>query len=114
MQFLQLVLLFQTPWENYLLCKNIYNLIDVFLYGHEHFDAVENLCQKDNFLVKSIAQGMDFSQKNISYTTILVDFDSNQISTKMFEWNKDNEMFIGRKQRNGRPVYVSHYVPPKK
>lgn len=69
---------------------------DVFLYGHEHFDEVENLCQKDNFLVKSIAQGMDFSQKNISYTTILIDFDSNQILTKMFDWNNDNEMFIGR------------------
>lgn len=76
--------------------KHLLGNADVFLYGHEHFDAVENLCQKDNFLVKSIAQGMDFSQKNISYTTILVDFDSNQISTKMFEWNKDNEMFIGR------------------
>lgn len=76
--------------------KHLLNNADVFLYGHEHFDEVENLCQKDNALLRSIAQGMDFAQKNISYTTLLVDFDSNQILTKMFEWNKDNEMFRGR------------------
>ena len=76
--------------------KHLMGNADVFIYGHEHFDEVQNLCQKENFLLKSIAQGLDFSDSNISFTTLLVDFSANKIGTKMFSWNKEEEMFVGR------------------
>lgn len=74
--------------------KHLFTTADLFLYGHEHFDDIQNLCQKDNYLVKSIAQGMDFSQNKISFTTLLVDLNSNKIETKIFSWDNEEEMFL--------------------
>lgn len=76
--------------------KHLFGNADVFLYGHEHFDEVQDLCQRDNSLLKSIAQGLDFTEKNISFTTLLVDLETNEIKTKMFSWNQEEEMFVGR------------------
>ena len=75
--------------------KHLFGNADAFLYGHEHFDEVQNLCKKDNTLLKSIAQGLNFAENNISFTTLLVDLETNNIQTKMFSWNNEEEMFVG-------------------
>lgn len=74
--------------------KHLFTSADLFLYGHEHFDDIHNLCQKDNYLVKSIAQGMDFSQNKLSFSALLVDLNNNKIETKIFSWDNEEEMFI--------------------
>lgn len=74
--------------------KHLFTTADLFLYGHEHFDDIQNLCQKDNYVVKSIAQGMDFDQNKISFTAILADLDRNKIETKCFSWDNEEQMFV--------------------
>jgi len=73
--------------------KHLFGNADIFLYGHEHFDEVQNMCKKDNTLLKSIAQGLDFAGNHISFTTLLVDLETNQIQTKKFAWDSQEEMF---------------------
>ena len=86
-------------WFDWTTCqafkRHLLGNADIFLYGHEHFDEVQNMCQKDNSLLKSIAQGLDFTGNNISFTTLLVDLETNQIQTKMFAWDSQEEMFLG-------------------
>lgn len=76
--------------------QHLFTTADLFLYGHEHFDDIQNLCQKDNYIVKSIAQGMDFAQNKISFTTFLVDLNSNKIESKIFTWENEENIFVGR------------------
>jgi len=74
--------------------KKLYTDTDLFLYGHEHIDDVYGVCQKDNYLVKSIAQGINFTSKSISFTMISVDLDTNQINTILFAWDDKQDMFV--------------------
>lgn len=87
-------------WDSATSFKNhLINTADLFLYGHEHFDDIHNVCQKDNYLVKSIAQGMDFDKSIISFTTFLVDLNSNIIESKMFILDKEEGLFISSNEK---------------
>lgn len=76
--------------------RHLFSNVDLFLYGHEHFDDIHSLGKRNNCFVKSIAQGMDFNQNRIAFTTFLADLDINKIETKIFSWDNEEEMFIGR------------------
>ncbi len=76
--------------------KKLYMDTDLFLYGHEHIDDTSSVCQKDNYLVKSIAQGIDFQSKSINFTMISVDLDTNKVSTMLFAWDDKQDMFVRR------------------
>ena len=73
--------------------KQLYESTDIFLYGHEHIDDLSEVCQADNHVIKSIARGLDFKGKRISFTTILVDMDTNNSETTLFTWNDKEEFF---------------------
>lgn len=80
---------------SYAFKKHLFACADLFLYGHEHVDEIQNLCQKDNTLLKSMAQGLNFAEKSISFTTFLVDFELNEIKFKSFLWDQEEDMFAG-------------------
>ena len=73
--------------------KQLYSSTDIFLYGHEHIDDLSEVCQADNHVIKSIAQGLDFKEKKISFTAILVDLDTNKAETTLFTWNEKEDFF---------------------
>lgn len=66
---------------------------DLFLYGHEHINDTNLSCQKDNNLIKSIARGIDFHSKDIFFTTLLVDLETDNVVTTLFNWDSENEIF---------------------
>lgn len=82
-------------WENANSFKTyLYSSTDLFLYGHEHVDDISEVCHADNHLVKSIAQGIDFCDRNIAFTTLLVDLENNVSNTVLFYWDKTANAFI--------------------
>lgn len=80
---------------SYAFKKHLLANADVFLYGHEHVGEIQDLCQKDNALLKSMAQCIDFTSNNISFTTLLVDLELNEIKVKAFSWDQEEDMFVG-------------------
>lgn len=80
---------------SYAFKKHLLANADIFLYGHEHVGEIQDLYQKDNTLLKSMTQGIDFAKKNISFTTLLVDLELNEIKVKAFSWNQEEDMFVG-------------------
>ena len=80
---------------SYAFKKHLFANADIFLYGHEHVGEIQDLYQKDNTLLKSMAQGLDFDKKNISFTSLLVDLELNEIKAKAFSWNQEEDMFVG-------------------
>lgn len=66
---------------------------DLFLFGHEHVNDTNLSCQKDNNLIKSIARGIDFAAKEIYFTSLIVDLESNDVVTTLFRWDSDNDIF---------------------
>jgi len=73
--------------------KQLYASTDIFLYGHEHIDDLSDVCHADNHVIKSIAQGLNFKEKKISFTAILVDLDTNVARTTLFTWNDKEDFF---------------------
>ena len=73
--------------------KQLYGSTDIFLYGHEHIDDLSEVCQADNHVVKSIAQGLDFKEKKISFTALLLDLYTFKAETTLFTWNEKEDFF---------------------
>lgn len=67
---------------------------DLFLFGHEHINDTNLSCQKDNNLIKSIARGIDFANKEFYFTTLLIDLESNDVGTTLFRWDSENDIFM--------------------
>ena len=73
--------------------KQLYANTDLFLYGHEHVDDLSCVYQSENHLIKSIARGIDFKNKKISFTTLLVDLDTNIVNSILWDWDDQSSLF---------------------
>lgn len=74
--------------------KSLYCNTDLFLYGHEHVNDLNLSCQKDNNLIKSIAQGINFNEKQICFTVLSIDIETNHVDTHLFKWDNDESIFV--------------------
>lgn len=74
--------------------EELYNNSDIFIYGHEHINDINQVFSKDNFVLKSIAGGIDFKNGKVSYTTLLVDFETQTTTATLFNWDNENNIFI--------------------
>lgn len=88
--------------------RSLYCNTDLFLYGHEHINDVRLSSQKDKNLVKSIASGIDFVEKQICFTALSVDLESNEVDTILFKWDDDNMVFV--KANEESYVLDKHYA----
>lgn len=74
--------------------EELYNSSDIFLYGHEHITDISQICSKDEYVLKSIANGIDFKKSNMVYTTLLIDFEAQTATATVFKWDETNSLFV--------------------
>ena len=64
--------------------KILYSYSDLFLYGHEHVNDINGIQKQDNSIIQSIAKGIDFPNKDINFTALIIDLDLHTVSTVLF------------------------------